>query len=630
MKKALLLAIFCVTVAFVNAQEDYEITLSVAASAPETTQAIESINKDDIEKLHATDLATVLNKGLGLGITRNGAYGNMSGVSMRGFGSGRVAFLINGVPVNSSQNGGFDIFSIDVASIERIEVIQGGSDSKYNVSGAMGGVINIITVKNKPEGLSFKAQIENTSYIPTTYLARHTYKPTQQAATSLIDGQKLALNLGYGFENSSIAIDMFGVRATNEFIFLDDYGYRLRTGNEVYDAGLNATYTQNLRDNSSIIFSGNVYAGDKNIPSDMSSAVINNQKDLNFRESIILDLKAVTDVLDTEAFVNHASENQTFGTSEHKLNTLTLTNRWTWYALDNLFVKFSGDYKFSHLNSTNTGIVQGHDGGISATLEYYPLENISIIPSTKLLINENSIVPIPKLGLLFTVSENFAIKNNWFRVFKFPNFNDLYWGGDGGQGNPDLKNEDGFGADLIVEYAIPDLFSGNVSVFATATKNSIHWANIHGVWSPQNIGEAFIWGSDIALTSNFSEHIQFSVGYSLLLSYILTGSYTFYTNIRMPYMPEHRIHASVEVPWKTGNVVLSGSYESERFATYTSKGNASPLDPFVLLDLTVNQNIGEHFAAFASINNILNEDYFLVEGYPMPKLNVKIGFSYEM
>ncbi len=628
MKKAFfLLALFCVTLAFAD---DSDITLSVTASAPETTQAIESITKEQIDETQATDLIDVLQKGMGLSVNRNGAYGNTASVNMRGFGSGRIAFLINGVPVNSSQNGGFDIFSIDVNSIERIEVIQGGSDSKYNVSGAMGGVINIITVKNRPEGLSLKGTIENTGYMPGTYLARHTYAVTPLSPLSLLDTQKATLNLGYGFDNSSLAIDIFGVKATNEFIFLDDYGYRLRTGNEVLDAGINASYTKNLRDNSSIIFSGNVYAGDKNIPTGMSSSTINKQQDFNFRESILLDLKAVTDVLDTEAFISHASDNQTFESSEHKVNTVTLTNRWTWYTFDNLFMKFSGDYTFHHLNSTDIGNVHRHSGGVSANAEYYPIDNFTIIPSVKLLLQENHIVPLPKIGFLFTPIHELRIKHNWFRGFKFPNFNDLYWKGDGGVGNPDLKPEDGIGTDIIIEYSKKNILFANASLYATYQQNSIHWRPLPGstTWTPQNVGEAFLWGSDIQLTSDFTSLFTLSLNYSLLMSYILTGDYTFESEVRMPYMPMHRIGLSVKVPWSSGNIVISGNYEGERHNT--SYMLDEDLDAYFLLDARVNQNIGEHVTVYGSINNILNEDYVMVEGYPMPKLHVKIGVSYEM
>jgi vitamin B12 transporter len=62
---------------------------------------------------------------------------------------------------------------VDLNNVERIEVIYGGSDTKYNVSGALGGVINIVTVKKQPAGLSWGGALSNTGYFPGYYNERH-------------------------------------------------------------------------------------------------------------------------------------------------------------------------------------------------------------------------------------------------------------------------------------------------------------------------------------------------------------------------------------------------------------------------------------------------------------------------
>lgn len=55
--------------------------------------------------------------------------------------------LIDGVPQNTNRNVSRDLMNIDVANIERIEVLRGGS-AVYG-SGAAGGVVNIITRENE-------------------------------------------------------------------------------------------------------------------------------------------------------------------------------------------------------------------------------------------------------------------------------------------------------------------------------------------------------------------------------------------------------------------------------------------------------------------------------------------------
>lgn len=56
--------------------------------------------------------------------------------------------LIDGIPQNTNRNVSRDLMNIDIANIERIEVLRGGS-AVYG-SGAAGGVVNIVTRQNEP------------------------------------------------------------------------------------------------------------------------------------------------------------------------------------------------------------------------------------------------------------------------------------------------------------------------------------------------------------------------------------------------------------------------------------------------------------------------------------------------
>ncbi|PJE53597.1 TonB-dependent receptor [Marinomonas sp. BSi20584] len=60
--------------------------------------------------------------------------------------------LIDGIPQNTNRNVSRDLMNIDVANIERIEVLRGGS-AVYG-SGAAGGVVNIVTRQNEHKATS--------------------------------------------------------------------------------------------------------------------------------------------------------------------------------------------------------------------------------------------------------------------------------------------------------------------------------------------------------------------------------------------------------------------------------------------------------------------------------------------
>jgi hypothetical protein len=154
--------------------------LTITAS-PETARQMEVLAREDIEKRHAPDLAALPEEALDTGITRYGAYGNQTEINIRGFDTERIAILIDGVPANSPRSGEFDVNQIDLSNVERIEVIYGGSDTKYNVSGALGGVINIITIKKQEKGLRIDGSISNTGYLPGSYNRRRSGGDTGEA-----------------------------------------------------------------------------------------------------------------------------------------------------------------------------------------------------------------------------------------------------------------------------------------------------------------------------------------------------------------------------------------------------------------------------------------------------------------
>jgi vitamin B12 transporter len=293
------------------------------------------------------------------------------------------------------------------------------------------------------------------------------------------------------------------------------------------------------------------------------------------------------------------------------------------------------DYRFAFLDSTDMGRHDRHDGGVYLTAEYQPVKSFLVIPSVKAVFSETAapVVAVPKLGFVWHSTDSLTIKNNYFRSFKLPDLEDLYWTGSGTYGNPDLKPEDGWGTDLGAAYRINDNINIEGTFFTQWTTASIHWYSVGGVWKPVNVGEAIFFGLDSKLRFDIPfpwgpfEKIGLSLSYQYLLSYLLSYGYTYASDKRIPYMPLHGGGFSVDIPWKrgeklTGSLVISGHYEGQRYAEVA---NITKLKPYFLLNARINQEINKHFSAFLVFRNILNRSYESFNDYPKPGLTITRG-----
>ncbi len=104
--------------------------------------AITVIDREQISRQPVADLADVFREIPGITVVDSGVPG-MKRLSLRGESARRVLIKVNGQPLSDHSNYGTPML-IDVATIERIEVVR-GSASVVHGSNAVGGVVNVIT-----------------------------------------------------------------------------------------------------------------------------------------------------------------------------------------------------------------------------------------------------------------------------------------------------------------------------------------------------------------------------------------------------------------------------------------------------------------------------------------------------
>ena len=152
------LSVFIVTVSYANQTESLDEIKITAENQVKQSLGSSLVTAKDLEKRPAAnDISEVLSTMPGVNLTGNsstGQRGNKRQIDIRGMGPENTLILVDGKPVTSrnaerygvrgERNSRGDSNWVPVEAIEKIEVLRGPSAARYG-SGAMGGVVNIIT-----------------------------------------------------------------------------------------------------------------------------------------------------------------------------------------------------------------------------------------------------------------------------------------------------------------------------------------------------------------------------------------------------------------------------------------------------------------------------------------------------
>ena len=141
------------------------------ANISESLSAVTLLQRADIERYQASDLFELMSHVPGASFVRNGGRGSATSLSLRGNQGDHSLFLVDGVRIGSATTGGASLASINLATVERIEIIRGPKSNLYGAD-AIGGVVNIITRKTSaPSVLNIETSFGDNNTTETTAVA---------------------------------------------------------------------------------------------------------------------------------------------------------------------------------------------------------------------------------------------------------------------------------------------------------------------------------------------------------------------------------------------------------------------------------------------------------------------------
>lgn len=162
--------------------------------------AVSVITGEDFKTYQYSTIDDAFRNIPGVSVQQQGSYGKLSTLSIRGANASQVLILVDGVRVSSPTVGQADLSDISADLIERIEVIRGGQSTLYGAD-AIGGVVNIITKKGTGP---FAATLENMGGNYDTFRNRLSIGGTYKIFNYSLSGSHLESNGQFQNDNSNI------------------------------------------------------------------------------------------------------------------------------------------------------------------------------------------------------------------------------------------------------------------------------------------------------------------------------------------------------------------------------------------------------------------------------------------
>ena len=139
------LIIFFLISNFIYADDTVEEIVVISSKYPvpldEVVGSVSSISLEDMETRMVSDLSDMLDKTIGVSVSRSNTSGRSynEGITIRGLGGKRVNILIDGVRVADAYTGyGRDVVEVDL--LKRVEILKGPSSALYGSDGLAGAV----------------------------------------------------------------------------------------------------------------------------------------------------------------------------------------------------------------------------------------------------------------------------------------------------------------------------------------------------------------------------------------------------------------------------------------------------------------------------------------------------------
>lgn len=506
-----------------------------AEEAREDRAAASSVVTLDRTPRSGESLPQLLGELPGVGVSRLGGLGSAALISLRGSSWEQVLVYLDGVPLNAAVGGGVDLSTVPLGDIERIEVYRGMSPIAFGAS-ALGGIVSVTTRAPARTGASGEAGLGSFG---TTHAGG--------GASWVGDGLKVYAGVHWQ-------------RARGDFLYPSnngtafdpsDDGDRPRQNNAFHQTDATLRLVAPLSGRRELTLLGSFFQKDQGLAGygvwstkvvslgslrALGSVAYRSEGDLGANSRV----QATAYGVFTQTRFRDPLAEIAYGPAETRDRTRAAGS--TWHAqkvigpvrlgavLDGRWERFrpADTWQDPPLGPPATRLFGA--AGVEAMTAVAPLR-LELTPSVRLEVVRDEVAgrtlfqdfvpasdprtrlhPVVRMAVVQSPTDVLAVKANAGRYARMPNFTELY--GDSGfvLGNPDLRPESGWNADLGMT-ARPRgerfKFAADLFAFGSLVRDLIQYQQGgDGVQRARNIGRARVLGLEGSLRLEYARWLR--------------------------------------------------------------------------------------------------------------------------
>lgn len=529
----------------------------------------------------------------GLFVTQRGilgyglAQGSAGQLTLRGIGSNpntQVLVLLDGRPQFMGLFGHPLPDNYITSNVDRVEVVRGPCSFLYGTN-AMGGVINIITKRQKSDGYSININQSFGSY-------------------STLSG-----DAGIGFRKNRFDSYLSVSRQQSD-------GERPYSGFSLNNGFLKTGYTINRF--FSVTADGNITQFRTYDPGTVSNPKTGNWVDI-LRANTGFSVENKNSATEGAVkFLFNYGEHKIYDGFHSKDRNVNISAYQTFTKMKNGAVSIGFDFKNygGEAENTNTGLSYGehfiNETGGYIHAQYLLAEKFSFNGGLRLehnSISGNEI--IPQFGVSYLLLKNLSLRANVSKGFRSPTIRELYLFP---APTPDLKPERMWSYEAGAQFSYKNIFSIEPAVYYEEGSNIIQTGGVYPRLVLSNSGSFIIRGIEVSLFFKPVKNFSLNAAYAFTDPGNLTQS-----------SPAHRFTAESSLHFGYTGLNLSYEYNGK---LYGANNYMKKLPDYSLLSASISINPLKQVSFYISAENIFDRAYQVVYEYPMPGRTYKAGLKF--